>query len=506
MWPRQTTWRYGLCAEDQGVDGQQRIEPAPRLVDGLGDEVGREREGLGRTRGVRIAHLRGRHGARVEPGVDDGLDPAAHRELVHLVHRADIAGTRAAGEGHVVDGRPVRVDARHVPSAQVGQLGQGSDTAQVPPPAAPDRQRRPPVAVARQRPVDVVLEPFAEAPVLDVPRVPVHRLVGRQQVGLAGRRGDVPARLAPVDQRRAAAPAVRVRVHVGEAAQQQPLGLQPVVDVVVRLPHVPAGQPPHRVGEGPVGPHRVQRGQAVLPADLAVDFAEGRRQVHQAGPLVGRDVGGRHHPPPVGAVGHRHVVEGALVAQPDQRRPGHPRRHPTGCALPHDGVHQIVGHDDPVDDRVDQVGVHRDARVRQQRPRRGRPHTQPLGPAAHCRGHGAGGVDEPEPHVGRLVLLVPVDVGLPQLVARQRRAAAGAVGHDLEVLVQEPLVEELLQVPPDRLDVRRVQRPVRRVHVDPVADALRQAGELVDVGVDGLTAQPRELGDADLRLRSAPCR
>ena len=45
-----------------------------------------------------------------------------------------------------------------------------------------------------------------------------------------------------------------------------------------------------------------------------------------------------------------------------------------------------------------------------------------------------------------------------------------------------------------------VQRPVGRVHVDPVADALRQAGELVDVGIDGLAAQPRELGDADLRL------
>ena len=37
-------------AEDQRVDGQQRVEPAPGLVDGLGDEVGREGEGLGRAR------------------------------------------------------------------------------------------------------------------------------------------------------------------------------------------------------------------------------------------------------------------------------------------------------------------------------------------------------------------------------------------------------------------------------------------------------------------------
>jgi hypothetical protein len=39
--------------------------------------------------------------------------------------------------------------------------------------AAPDRQRRAPVALARERPVDVVLQPLAEAPVLDVLRVPV---------------------------------------------------------------------------------------------------------------------------------------------------------------------------------------------------------------------------------------------------------------------------------------------------------------------------------------------
>ena len=66
-------------------------------------------------------------------------------------------------------------------------LGQGTDTPHVPAPASPDRQRGTPVAVARQRPVDVVLQPFAEAHVLDVPRVPVHGLVGRQQRFLADR-------------------------------------------------------------------------------------------------------------------------------------------------------------------------------------------------------------------------------------------------------------------------------------------------------------------------------
>ena len=94
------------------------------------------------------------------------------------------------------------------------QLGERADRLHVLVRAAPHRQRRAPVALARQRPVDVALEPVAEAPVLDVLGVPVDRLVGGQQpvLDLAG--GDVPGRLGVVEQRRAAAPAVRIGVLV----------------------------------------------------------------------------------------------------------------------------------------------------------------------------------------------------------------------------------------------------------------------------------------------------
>ncbi len=261
----------------------------------------------------------------------------------------------------------------------------------------------------------------------------------------------------------------------------------------------PASHPTASV-KRPSGPTGFNEGRAVLASDLAVDLTEGRRQVDQARPLLRRHVRSRDDPPPVGAMRWVHVVKGTLVAKPDQGRTGHTSGHPGGRPLPHDGVDQRVGHHDPVDDGVDQLRVHRDARVRQQRPRRRRPDAEPLGPTAHRRGNSTVGVDQPEAHVGRLVLLVPVDVGLPQLVARQRRPAARAVRHDLQILVEQALVEELLQVPPDGLDVGRVQRPVGRVHVDPVADARRQAGELVHVGIDGLAAEPGELGDADLRL------
>ena len=65
--------------------------------------------------------------------------------------------------------------------------------------AAPDRERRAPEAVARQRPVDVVLEPVAEAPVLDVLGVPADRLVLAQQRVLVRGGAREPRGLGPVD-------------------------------------------------------------------------------------------------------------------------------------------------------------------------------------------------------------------------------------------------------------------------------------------------------------------
>ena len=49
--------------------------------------------------------------------------------------------------------------------------------------ATPEGQRCAPIAVARQRPVDVVLEPLAEPAVLDVRRLPVDGFVLAQQRG-----------------------------------------------------------------------------------------------------------------------------------------------------------------------------------------------------------------------------------------------------------------------------------------------------------------------------------
>src|SRR5918995_7280217 len=56
---------------------------------------------------------------------------------------------------------------------------------------------------------------------------------------------------------------------------------------------------------------------------------------------------------------------------------------------------------------------------------------------------------------------------------------------------------ELLQRPPDALDVLGVHRPVRIGHVDPEAEPFGEPFEVVDIAEDGLAAQAIELRDAE---------
>ena len=145
----------GLVEQQRG-DGQQRVEPAAGLVQRLADEVGGEPLLEMVLVVVRRVELGERHRARVKPDVD------------HLGHAMHVAAAVVAGQHDVVDERPVGIlelDAR-----LALELGQRAHHLHAAVGAAPHRQRRAPVALARQRPVDVALQPVAEAPVLDVLR------------------------------------------------------------------------------------------------------------------------------------------------------------------------------------------------------------------------------------------------------------------------------------------------------------------------------------------------
>jgi len=80
-------------------------------------------------------------------------------------------------------------------------------------------------------------------------------------------------------------------------------------------------------------------------------------------------------------------------------------------------------------------------------------------------------------------------------VARQGRAAAGAVGLDLAALVEEVLPPEFGQRPPHRLDVGVPVGQVGAVHVEPVADPIGHPPPLAFVGADAFEAGAVELLD-----------
>ena len=100
-----------------------------------------------------------------------------------------------------------------------------------------------------------------------------------------------------------------------------------------------------------------------------------------------------------------------------------------------------------------------------------------------------------EAHVDRRV--DDVLVALRDLVAREGRAAARAVGRDAVALVEEALVPHLADDPPDRLDVLVRQRPVRVLGVDPDSGSLGERGPVLDIARDRVAAALRELGDAE---------
>ncbi len=146
-----------------------------------------------------------------------------------------------------------------------------------------------PVALAREGPVDVVLQPLAEAPVLDVVGVPGDRLVGGEEAVALGLRRDVPRRLGVVEERRAAAPAVRVGVLVLLGAEEQPALPEVLDEVGVGLLDPAPGVGADALVVGSVEPDRVDDGEPVLLAEAEVVLAEGDRRVDDAGAVLGGD-------------------------------------------------------------------------------------------------------------------------------------------------------------------------------------------------------------------------
>ena len=266
------------AVKHQSRDGHEGVEPPAGLVDGLGDEVGREAlfKDLPVFKG--IVPLGKGHGAAVVPAVDDLLD---------AVHGLAAFG---AGDLDLVHIGAVQLDVTHGRGGHLTQLLAGADHMDVPLLADPDGQRRAPVALAGQAPVHDVFKEVAHAAFLDVVGHPVDGAVVAHQLVAHGGHADEPRGAGVIEQRRVAAPAEGVVVRKGQGGQQKAAGLEVLDHLFVDLLGALA-RPGRALHELALRVHQLHEGKLVVAAHARVVLAERGGDVHDTG-----------------AVGQRHIV------------------------------------------------------------------------------------------------------------------------------------------------------------------------------------------------------
>ena len=482
----------GQCVTQPGRDRDQRVEPTACLVDAFADEVG------GKLRFdlvvvfERIMPLREGHRARVEPGVD------------HFRHAAHGAGPRRGWPRVLIDVRLVRIEVVGERTSDTRrQIGVAADHVDLGGVFVvhPDRQRRAPVAVARNRPIHVIRQPLTEAAGADFARVPVDGGIPRHQALAHRGRAHEPRTTGVVQQRCAAAPAMRIRVREGSRFPQHVAFAQHVDDAGIGLLHEHAAHLRHVVGELAARRDRLQEGEPMTLTGRVVVGTERRRHVHHAAAVFRAHEIFRHDHFMTTFIGIRHPVERSAIALARQFRAGHLSAHvpAVGPVGTQHSRHPCLGQNDrPLGARllaqlhVRERGIHRQRGVRHQRPRRGRPHQN----ATTLRRRVALLVEQIERHVHTRVF--DVVVPLRHFVTGQRGATARAIGQDLVPAHQQRLFVQRAQRPPHRLhEVVRVG-DVRVVVIEPVRRALRQLLPITPVPEHAFAAATVEFRHAGL--------
>ena len=310
------------------------------------------------------------------------------------------------------------------------------------------------------------------------------------------------------------------------AAEHQPARFEVADDFAVRVfgEEAAAGQ---ALGHRPVRVDGLGEEEAVQLAILEVLATEGGGDVHDARAVVERDVAGGEHA--TQAVGVLSGFKGPQVAV---------------AAEAADGAFELLGAVEGFVDEPNEFRAHEGANGRALLPEHALGErlrqdevlalvlVEAVGSVLHdCEGGvagegpggggpgddaGGGAVSKPDAVArlrGQPELDVDAGVGdvvavaLREFVVAQACLAAGAVGRAAVVLVDEPVVPELLEDPPAALDVVVVVGDVGVVHVGPEGDALGERLEVAHVAVDALAAPGVELVDAvglDLGLGVQP--
>ena len=247
---------------------------------------------------------------------------------------------------------------------------------------------------------------------------------------------------------------------------------------------------------GAVETNRVHDVEARLLAEAVVVFAEGNGGVDQAGAvLIGYEIGGQHGVAALAPVGGGDEIERRFVAGALQI--GAWEAVQNLCLFAEYAADERLGNDHrrvvarKLGADVSELWINCDGSVGDQSPWRRCPDDQLVASLQRSFRFDQWEADE-DAGVDHIL------VALGDLVRGERSAAARAVRDDLVALVKHLLVPDLLQRPPDRLDVAGVERAVGVIKIDPKTDPLGQAIPLVKEGEDRVAALLVELGDAEL--------
>ena len=449
----------GCTVKEHGGNCLQGVEPATGLVNGFGNEVGREvlLELLLIFKG--IVPLGEGHGAGIVPAVDN---------VRHTVH---FSTALFAAKGYSVNVRTVKLNIRaRILHGHLPQFLNGAYHMNVTAVALPHRQRRAPVPFTAQTPVNHILQEVAHPAFLDVIRHPVHGTVVAHQVIPHSGHLDVPGRTGIVQQGGIAAPAEGIIMGEGNGSKEQLPFFQVVQHHRVGLLHEharPLGFRHHAT----LGVHQIDEGNTVLLADPVIVLTKGGGNVNNAGAVFHGNVVIRNDHPCLAAFRLHKAIQG-LVGAAYQILALHFGKHGDFLAL-EDLLHQCLGHDEVFpfagELAIHCSGIHAQCQVAGQGPGGGGPGQE--GGILFIRAMEADNSRN----------FLHVLVALCHLVAAQCGTAAGAVGGNLMTQVEHALVINGLQAPPFTLDIVIMVGNIGVLHIHPVAYLIAHLFPLMEV-------------------------
>ena len=269
----------GRLVEKTGSENHERIEPAARLIETLGDEVRRKElvDTLPACIFPHIMLLGIGHRAGLEPAVENfgrtviSLTVFLNNDLINEM-LVEIRNLLAGKFLKLLDG----ADADHIFGILV---------------VDPHGDAAAPEAVARNIPIASLFKPVAETLLADVIGSPVHRRIVLGETLVEIFDADVPGIDRSVDKRRIGTIAERIRVNDCRLMDELALGLEPLDEILVAILAEAPLKLRNRVGECARVIKRIdERRHARFLADAEVVFAVCGSDMNETYTVISRDV------------------------------------------------------------------------------------------------------------------------------------------------------------------------------------------------------------------------